>query len=97
MLSPPGTNGSNAARLAVARAQAQLAREAGIFLTIRKFSVINSVGACSLEGNLDCNAFADHHSYDSHYDAKSFVGLAWRPANEKICCGTRARGLYTLR
>jgi hypothetical protein len=40
-----------------------------------------------INAKLDCDAFASTHSATSHYDRASFVGLAWRPGGEKICCG----------
>lgn len=80
-----------AARLAIARAQRQLSMEAGVHLQTRNFAVINQVGACSLSATLECDQFANAHPHDSHYDQQSFVGLAWRPANESICCGTLTR------
>jgi len=83
-----GTGGPAAARLAIARAQRQLAEEANVHLHIRNFSVINSVGAVSLRATLNCDAFAAEHSGESHFDRSSFVGLAWRPPRERICCGT---------
>jgi hypothetical protein len=49
--------------------------------------VINTVGASSLRATLNCDEFATAHSSTAHYDSKSFVGLAWRPAGESICCG----------
>lgn len=49
--------------------------------------VINQVGAFSLRATLNCEAFATEHSSTAHFDVKSFVGLAWRPAGEPICCG----------
>ena len=61
--------------------------EANVHLHIRKFSVINQVGAVSIDAKLDCDAFASTHSATSHYDRASFVGLAWRPGGESICCG----------
>jgi len=45
------------------------------------------VGAVSIDAKLDCDAFASTHSATSHYDRASFVGLAWRPGGEQICCG----------
>ena len=51
--------------------------------------VINQVGAVSLHATLNCDAFATEHSGESHYDRNSFVGLAWRPPRESICCGAR--------
>lgn len=50
--------------------------------------VINQVGAASLRATLNCDAFARAHSANSHFDRSSFVGLAWRPPKESICCGT---------
>lgn len=52
--------------------------------------VINTVGASSLRATLNCEEFATAHSSTAHYDSKSFVGLAWRPAGESICCGESA-------
>lgn len=76
-----------AARLAIARAQRQLSDEAGVHLHIREFAVINTVGAVSLRATLNCEAFADAHRSESHFDRSSFVGLAWRPAGEACCVG----------
>lgn len=87
-----GTSGSMAARLAIARTQRQLAVEAGVHLHIRNFSVINTVGASSLRATLNCDAFASAHSSESHFDLSSFVGLAWRPANEALCCEIYSTG-----
>jgi len=83
-----GTGGAAAARLAIARAQRQLAQEANVHLHVRNFAVINQVGAVSLRATLNCDAFAKEHSSESHFDRSSFVGLAWRPPRESICCGT---------
>ena len=47
------------------------------------------VGAVSINARLDCDAFADSHKGTSHYDRNNFVGLAWRPPGESICCGTQ--------
>ena len=49
--------------------------------------VINQVGAVGIDDDLDSDAFASTHSATSHYDRASFVGLAWRPGGEQICCG----------
>ena len=75
------------ARMAILKAARQLAVEANVHVHIRKFSVINQVGAVSIDAKLDCDAFASTHSATSHYDRASFVGLAWRPGGEQICCG----------
>ncbi len=87
-----GTSGAMAARLAIARTQRQLAVEAGVHLHIRNFNVINTVGASSLRATLNCDAFASAHSSESHFDISSFVGLAWRPANEALCCEIYSTG-----
>lgn len=76
-----------AARLALMRAQRQLHQDADIHIHLRNFSVINTVGAVSLRATLNCEDFASAHTSTAFYDAKSFVGLAWRPAGEPICCG----------
>ena len=81
-----------AARLAIARAQRQLAEEAGVHVHIRNFSIINQVGAISLRATLNCEGFANDHRSTSHYDAESFVGLAWRPENESSCCEIYSTG-----
>jgi TATA-box binding protein (TBP) (component of TFIID and TFIIIB) len=77
-----GCAGPMAARLAIAKAVRQLVTEVDIHVQIRNFTVINTVGAVSIQARLDCDAFATTHSSTSHYDRASFVGLAWRPANE---------------
>ena len=93
-----GTGGSGpaAARLSIMRAARQLALEADIHLHIRSFSVINQVGAASICARLDCDAFASTHSSTSHYDRSSFVGLAWRPRGESICCEIYSTGKANL-
>jgi len=91
-----GTSGSMAARLAILRAQRQLSEEAGVHLKIRSFQVINQVGASSLRATLNCDAFATAHSGNSHFDRASFVGLAWRPPNEDICCEIYSTGRANL-
>ena len=86
-----------AARLAILKAARQLAVEADVHVVLRKFAVINQVGAVSIDAKLDCEAFASTHSATSHYDRASFVGLAWRPGGEPICCGaliSRHSNLY---
>ena len=88
-----GTTGSIAARTAIVRAQRQLALEAGIHLKIQSFQIKNTVGAVSLRASLNCDAFASAHSADAHFDPDSFVGLAWRPPRESLCCGALAFAL----
>ena len=54
------------------------------------------VGAAGLRATLNCEEFAKAHSSTSHYDVKSFVGLAWRPAGEAICCEVYSTGRSNL-
>ena len=85
-----------AARLAIARAQRELAVKANVHLCVRNFQIINSVGAVSLNATLDCEAFASANRDTSHYDRTSFVGLAFRPPNEAICCEVYSTGRANL-
>jgi len=91
-----GCAGPMQARLAILKAARQLAAEANVLLHIRKFNVINQVGAVSIDAKLDCDAFASTHSATSHYDRASFVGLAWRPGGESICCEIYSTGKANL-
>lgn len=91
-----GCGGRMAARVALQRAQRQLARDADLHIHLRNFAVINVVGAVSLRANVQCEEFAKAHSATAHYDARSFVGLAWRPANEAICCEIYSTGKANL-
>ena len=91
-----GCAGPMAARLSIMRAARQLAVEAGVHLHVRNFQVINQVGAASIDARLDCDAFASTHSSTSHFDRASFVGLAWRPPKESICCEIYATGRANL-
>lgn len=79
-----------AARLALMRAQRQLCQDANIHVDLRNFAVINSVGAVSLRATLNCEDFASAHTSTAFYDAKSFVGMAWRPTGERIGCGAQS-------
>ena len=72
-----------AARLSIMRAARQLAIEANVHIHVRNFSVINQVGAASIDARLDCDAFASTHSATSHYDRASFVVRARAPARER--------------
>lgn len=91
-----GCSGAMAARLAIGRAQRQLAQDAGVHLHTRNFSVINTVGAVSLRATLNCEAFADAHRASAHYDQSSFVGLAWRPEGESCCVEIYSTGRANL-
>lgn len=91
-----GCDSPQAARLAVARAQRQIAVEAGIFLKLRNFAVINQVAAASIFARLNCDDFADSHRSTAHYDRASFVGLAWRPVGESVCCEIYSTGKSNL-
>ena len=63
---------------------------------VRRFSVINQVGAAALNATIDCDAFANVHNSSSHYDKDSFVGLAWRPVGESLCAETYSTGKTNL-
>jgi len=91
-----GCDSPFAAKLAVIRAVKTIANEAGVHIGIRKYAVINEVAAVALNAKIDCDKFADVHSSDSHYDKKSFVGLAWRPAGESICAEVYSTGKANL-
>lgn len=91
-----GCSGPMAARLSILRAARQLALEAKIYIHIRNFSVINTVAAVSIDAKLNCDAFASTHSATSHYDRQSFVGLAWRPPGESVCCEIYSTGRANL-
>lgn len=54
------------------------------------------VGAVGIDAKLDCDAFASTHSATSHYDRASFVGLAWRPGGEAVCCEIYSTGKANL-
>ena len=58
--------------------------------------MINQVAAVALQATIDCDKFANAHSSDSHYDKKSFVGLAWRPSGETICAECYSTGKTNL-
>lgn len=58
--------------------------------------VAPQVGAVSIDAKLDCDAFASTHSATSHYDRASFVGLAWRPGGEQLCCEIYSTGKANL-
>ena len=78
-----GCSGPMAARMAILKAARQLAVEANVHVHIRKFSVINQVGAVGIDAKLDCDAFASTHSATSHYDRASFVGVRACPNNRR--------------
>lgn len=63
------------ARLAIMQAVAQLAEEAGVYLDVKSFDIINIVGAVTLGATVNCEAFAQAHSSEVHYDRSSFVGM----------------------
>jgi hypothetical protein len=79
-----GCAGPMEARLSIMRAARQLALEANVHIHVRKFSVINQVGAASIDARLDCDAFAKTHSATSHFDRLGLglglgLGLAAQP------------------
>jgi len=91
-----GCKGHIAARLALMRTQQQLFDDVGICVHLRDFAVINQVGAVSLQATLNCEEFASAHTATTFYDIKSFVGMAWRPAGEPICCEIYSTGKANL-
>jgi len=91
-----GCDGPMAAKLAVVRALKAISEEAGVQIGVKRFCVINEVGAVAMHAKLDCDAFANAHSADSHYDKQSFVGLAWRPQGERICAEAYSTGKCNL-
>ena len=60
------------------------------------WKVINQVGAVSLHANLNCDQMANSHTSTAHYDKNSFVGLAWRPPAESVCCEIYSTGRANL-
>lgn len=78
-----GTNGTASARTAIMLAQRQLAVEAGVVVRIRSFDVMNIVGAAALDTSVNCDAFADAHSDQAHFDKTSFVGMV---SCTRVCC-----------
>lgn len=91
-----GTSGVASAKTAIMLGIRQLADEAGVFLSVTGFNVINSVGASNLHTHIACDAFANAHSSEVHYDRSSFVGLAWRPPNVPICVELYSTGRANL-
>lgn len=87
-----GTRGVSSARLALCLAQQKLKREAGIDVVVSNMQVINMVAAVDMDTNIDCDRFAAEHTDAAHFDRASFVGLAWRPANEPICIEAYSTG-----
>lgn len=67
-----------------------------MFLRVAKFEVINLVGAMSLNATLNCSAFAEEHRSTAHYDKSSFVGLAFRPPDEKCVVEIYSSGRANL-
>jgi TATA-box binding protein (TBP) (component of TFIID and TFIIIB) len=65
-------------------------RSTGLKITPRQ------VAAVALDARLNCDEFATKHSATSHYDRQSFVGLAWRPVGEPICCEIYSTGALEL-
>ena len=91
-----GASGTLSARLAIMKAVRQMLEEADVHLHIDKFDVINSVGASNLHTKINCEAFANAHSSQVHYDLSSFVGLAWRPPDVPICIELYSTGRLNI-
>jgi TATA-box binding protein (TBP) (component of TFIID and TFIIIB) len=82
--------------VAIARAQHQLATQANVHLFVHNYRVINIVGAVDLRAKLDCERFAADNLTEAYLDQESFVGLAWRPSLEPICCEVYSTGRANL-
>jgi TATA-box binding protein (TBP) (component of TFIID and TFIIIB) len=91
-----GSDSVEAARLAITRMQHLIARDAGVFLQLKSFQVINIVAASSLGRRVDCDAFAEAHTSDSHFDRNSFVGMPWRPKGECVTAEVYGTGKANL-
>ena len=73
-----GSNNPAASKLSMLRAVKQIQVEAGVSIAIRRYTVINQVGAASLGARLDLERFGSQHRDSAHFDRKLFVGLPWR-------------------
>ena len=73
-----GSTGLARAQLALSLAVDQIRREAGIDLELFGFKSINVVGAATIGGTINCEAFARDHTKEVHYDRSSFVGMVSR-------------------
>ena len=71
-------------------------KSADIWISVRDFSVINTVAAVDMKTTINCEKFADEHTDAAHFDRSSFVGLAWRPADEPICVEAYSTGKLNL-
>lgn len=71
-------------------------KHADIWISVRDFSVINTVAAVDMKTTINCELFANEHTDAAHFDRSSFVGLAWRPPNEPICVEAYSTGKLNL-
>jgi len=74
-----GTTSVMAARNAISLTLKILRDRAGLYLRAAKFSIINIVGAVSLNTVFNCSTFADDHTDEVRFDPGNFVGLTWKP------------------
>jgi TATA-box binding protein (TBP) (component of TFIID and TFIIIB) len=56
-----------------------LYRNTGMQFRATNFSIINIVGAVSLNTMFNCESFAYNHSDEVRFDPRNFVGLTWKP------------------
>jgi transcription initiation factor TFIID TATA-box-binding protein len=91
-----GCSSITEARLAIIYACEKMAREAGVYVRIATFDVMNTVGATAMNTTIDCSAFAKAHSSEAMFDKSSFVGLTWRPRGEPICVEVYGTGRANL-
>ena len=74
-----GTTSIMAAHNAISLTLKILRDKAGLYLRATNFSIINIVGAVSLNTVFNCSAFADQHTDEVRFDPGNFVGLTWKP------------------
>ena len=91
-----GSNNPAASKLSILRAVRQIQIDAGVSIAVRRFSVINLVGAGTLGARLDLAAFSAAHRDAANFDRKLFVGLPWRAPNEACCAEIYSTGKMNL-
>jgi len=74
-----GTTSIMAARVAIMQTLKMLYKNTGMQFRATNFSIINIVGAVSLNTVFNCESFAYNHSDEVRFDPRNFVGLTWKP------------------
>lgn len=74
-----GTTSVIAAHNAISLTLKILRDQSNLYLRATNFSIINIVGAVSLNTVFNCSTFADHHTDEVRFDPGNFVGLTWKP------------------